>query len=151
MAGSHETPRWSTMVEVRFVYDSPLEEDGFEPSVPPQKAVKDAAGSLLDHLMDMNNAPEPRMPRVENLEFLDLMGVISSLCTTQYIRTRRWVTARRASSGTSWWKRRPRTRSALCVDRMKARCPRRRSGQGRQPRTARWRASLDASAAVDQP
>jgi hypothetical protein len=29
--------------------------------------VKDAAGSLLDHLMDINNAPEPRMRRVENL------------------------------------------------------------------------------------
>jgi HAD superfamily hydrolase (TIGR01509 family) len=28
--------------------------------------------------MDMNNTPEPRMPLVENLEFLDLMGVISS-------------------------------------------------------------------------
>ena len=41
--------------------------------------MKDAAGSLLDHLMDMNNTPEPRMPRVENLEFLDLMGVILSL------------------------------------------------------------------------
>jgi hypothetical protein len=44
--------------------------------------VKYAAGSLLDHLMDMNNAPEPRMPGVENLRFLELMGVISSLCTT---------------------------------------------------------------------
>src|SRR5215468_3400617 len=31
--------------------------------------------------MDMNNTPEPRMPLVENLEFLDLMGVISSPCT----------------------------------------------------------------------
>jgi hypothetical protein len=41
--------------------------------------VKDAAGSLLDHLMDMNNAPELRMPWVKNLEFLDPMGVISSL------------------------------------------------------------------------
>jgi len=30
--------------------------------------------------MDMNNTPEPRMPLVENLEFLDLMGVISSPC-----------------------------------------------------------------------
>jgi hypothetical protein len=36
---------------------------------------------LLDYLMDMNNTPEPRMPLVENLEFLDLMGVISSPCT----------------------------------------------------------------------
>jgi hypothetical protein len=30
--------------------------------------------------MDMNNTPEPRMPLVENLEFLDLMGVISPPC-----------------------------------------------------------------------
>src|SRR5215472_10698680 len=44
-------------------------------------AAKNAAGSLFDHLMDMNNTPEPRMPLVENLEFLDLMGVISSPCT----------------------------------------------------------------------
>ena len=44
--------------------------------------MKDAAGSLLDHLMDMNNPSEPRMPRVEDLKLLDLMGVISSLCTT---------------------------------------------------------------------
>src|SRR5712691_2936874 len=35
--------------------------------------------------------------------------------------------------------RRPRTRSALCVDRMKAHCPRRWLGQGLQPRIARWR------------
>ena len=51
--------------------------------------MKDAAGSLLDHLMDMNNPPEPRMPRVENLEFLDLMGVISSLCIICGVRIRR--------------------------------------------------------------
>ena len=47
----------------------------------------------------------------------------------------------RASSESSWWRRRPRTRSALSVDRMKAQCPRLRSGQGRQPRTTRWRAA----------
>src|SRR6202045_3532696 len=29
--------------------------------------------------MDMNNPSEPRMPRVEDLKLLDLMGVISSL------------------------------------------------------------------------
>ena len=51
--------------------------------------MKDAAGSLLDHLMDMNNTPEPRMPLVENLEFVDLMGVISSPCTTGRVRTLR--------------------------------------------------------------
>jgi len=37
--------------------------------------------------MDMNNTPEPRMPLVENLEFLDLMGVISSPCTMGCART----------------------------------------------------------------
>jgi hypothetical protein len=47
----------------------------------------------------------------------------------------------RASSGSSSWKRRPRTRSALGVDRMKAQCPRMRSGQARQPRAARRRAA----------
>src|SRR6201997_5093580 len=45
--------------------------------------------------MDMNNPPEPRMPLVENLEFLDLMGVISSPCTTRSANTRAWVIARR--------------------------------------------------------
>jgi len=49
--------------------------------------------------------------------------------TIQCIRTRRWATARRASSENSWWRRRPRTRSALGVDCMKAQCPRMRSGQ----------------------
>ena len=39
--------------------------------------------------MDMNNTPEPRMPLVENLKFLDLMGVISSPCTTRCARTLR--------------------------------------------------------------
>jgi hypothetical protein len=31
--------------------------------------------------MDMNNMPEPRMPPIKNLEFLDLVGVIWSPCT----------------------------------------------------------------------
>ena len=52
-------------------------------------AAKDAAGSLFGHLVGMNNTPEPRMPRVENLDFLDLMGVVSSLCTITSIPTRR--------------------------------------------------------------
>jgi hypothetical protein len=45
--------------------------------------------------MDMNNTPEPRMPLVENLEFLDLMGVISSPCITTGDRIRHWRTKRR--------------------------------------------------------
>ena len=51
--------------------------------------MKDAAGSLLYHLMDMNNPSEPRMPRVEDIKLLDLMGVISSLCTICGVRIRR--------------------------------------------------------------
>ena len=39
--------------------------------------------------MDMNNPSEPRMPRVEDLKLLDLMGVISSLCITCGVRIRR--------------------------------------------------------------
>jgi hypothetical protein len=50
--------------------------------------VKDAAGSLLDHLMDINNPSEPRMPRLEDLKLLELMGVISSLCTICSVRIR---------------------------------------------------------------
>jgi hypothetical protein len=55
--------------------------------------VKDAAGSLLDHLMDMNNAPEPRMP--ENLQYLDPVGVISWLCIICGVRIRRSAGAHR--------------------------------------------------------
>jgi hypothetical protein len=51
--------------------------------------VKDAAGSLLDHLMDINNPSEPRMPRVEDLKLLELVGVISSLCIICGVRIRR--------------------------------------------------------------
>jgi hypothetical protein len=46
----------------------------------------------------------------------------------------------RASSENSSWNRRPRTRSALCVDPMNVLCPRMRSGQGRS-RRRRWRAA----------
>ena len=50
---------------------------------------------MLDHLMDMNNTPEPRMPLVENLEFFDLMGVISSPCIICVVRIRRSAGAHR--------------------------------------------------------
>src|SRR5258705_10864577 len=45
--------------------------------------------------MDMNNTPERWMPLVANLEFLDLMGVISSPCTTRSASTRATATGRR--------------------------------------------------------
>jgi hypothetical protein len=49
--------------------------------------VEDAAGLLLDHLTDMNNTPEPRMPPIKDLALFNLMGVISSPCTTRGDRT----------------------------------------------------------------
>jgi hypothetical protein len=59
---------------------------------------------------------------------------------TKCIRTKRWATARRASSGNRRLRKRSSKRSALCVDRMTAQRPRRRSGQGRS-RRRRWRAA----------
>src|ERR1700759_5296837 len=44
--------------------------------------------------MDMNNPSEPRMPRVEDLKLLELMGVISSLCTIPHGHTPPWPTIR---------------------------------------------------------
>jgi len=76
-----------------------------------------------------------REPRV-----LDLMGVVSSLCTIPAGRTRRWATGRRASSESRWQATPPTKRSALGIDRMAAQWPRRRLGQARQPRAARRRA-----------
>src|SRR5271163_4177246 len=54
--------------------------------------------------MDMNNTPEPRMPLVENLEFLDLMGVISSPCIICGGRIRRSAGAHRTrlTSADQW-------------------------------------------------
>jgi len=53
-------------------------------------------------------------------------------------RTKRWATARPASSGTKSWRKRPRRRSALRVECMNAQRPWMRSGQGRSLRR-RWR------------
>src|SRR3984893_17431249 len=48
--------------------------------------------------MDMNNPSEPRMPRVEDLKLLDLMGVISSLYTITSASIRALGTARYSNS-----------------------------------------------------
>src|SRR4051794_3425712 len=58
--------------------------------------------------MDMNNTPEPRMPLVENLEFLDLMGVISSPCIICDVRIRRSAGEHRTrlTSANQWRRRR---------------------------------------------
>src|SRR6516165_20442 len=57
--------------------------------------------------MDMNNTPEPRMPLVENLEFLDLMGVISSPCIICGVRIRRSAGEHRTrlTSANQWLRR----------------------------------------------
>jgi putative transposase len=52
-------------------------------------------------------------------------STLGSIITMAFIRTKRWATARRVNSGNNWWRRRPRTRSARCVDRMMALRPRR--------------------------
>src|SRR5271170_3363176 len=57
--------------------------------------------------MDMNNTPEPRMPLVENLEFLDLMGVISSPCIICGVRIRRSAGEHRTRlTSANQWRRR---------------------------------------------
>jgi hypothetical protein len=40
-----------------------------------------APGGLLDYLMSLDDAPGPRMPRIENLAILGPVGVPSSRCT----------------------------------------------------------------------
>ena len=46
------------------------------------------ARRLLDHLMNMNDASCPRMPRIKDLALLGPMGVASSRCTTPIDPTR---------------------------------------------------------------
>jgi len=51
--------------------------------------------------MDMNNMPDPRMPPIKNLEFLDLVGVISSPCTTPSGRTAASATCRQSTTSSA--------------------------------------------------
>jgi len=46
----------------------------------------DVAARLLDHLMDLNNAPHPRMPRIKNFPFFGPVGVLEPCCTTRSAR-----------------------------------------------------------------
>jgi hypothetical protein len=50
------------------------------------------ARRLLDHLMNMNNASCPRMPRVKDLALFGPMGVASSRCTIRSDRIRTLTT-----------------------------------------------------------
>ena len=67
------------------------------PKKPTRRAVVMAAAHhfarrLLDHLMNMNNASCPRMPRVKDLALFGPMGVASSRCTIRSDRIRALTT-----------------------------------------------------------
>jgi hypothetical protein len=47
----------------------------------------DIAARLLDHLMDLDNAPHPGMPQVKDLPLLRPVGVMESCCTMRRART----------------------------------------------------------------
>src|SRR2546430_4030720 len=70
--------------------------------------------------MDINNTPEPRMPLVENLEFLDLMGVISSPCIICGVRIRRSAGEHRTrlTSANQWrrWRWPPDAMPSRCCE-----------------------------------
>jgi len=46
-----------------------------------QAAASDTAARLLDRLMDIDDAPRPRMPRIQNFAFLGPVGVLDLRCT----------------------------------------------------------------------
>jgi hypothetical protein len=73
--------------------------------------------------------------------------ILGSSIITACIRTKRWATAPRVSSGSRSLRKRPRTRSARFVDRMTAQRPRKRSGQGRS-RRRRWRVATALTRAL---
>ncbi len=53
-----------------------------------QAATENRRTMLLKHIMDINSATGPRMPRIENLPILGPVGVPSSRCTTRCGPTR---------------------------------------------------------------
>jgi|HubBroStandDraft_3_1064219.scaffolds.fasta_scaffold05885_2 hypothetical protein len=46
-------------------------------------AAENIPADLLYHLIDANDSPEPRMPAIDNLEFVNPVGVLSPYCTTR--------------------------------------------------------------------
>jgi len=57
-------------------------------------ASSDRAARFLDHLMDSNNPPNPRMPSIRDLALgtdVGAVGVLSSCCTTPSGPIRRLV------------------------------------------------------------
>jgi hypothetical protein len=60
-----------------------------------QAAAANLSASLVDYLMNVNQAPRPGMPRVKKLARLGPVGVLSSRCTTKSGRIDRCPKTRR--------------------------------------------------------
>lgn len=53
-----------------------------------QATTSDMPARLLQHLMDIDDAPRPRMPRAENVALLGPVGVLEPRCTMEDARIR---------------------------------------------------------------
>src|ERR1700756_5168474 len=60
-----------------------------------QAAAANLFASLVDYLMNVNQAPRPGMPWVKKLACLGPVGVLSSRCTTRSERICPWTRIRR--------------------------------------------------------
>src|SRR5271154_2861231 len=61
-----------------------------------EAATENLSASLLNHLMNMDQASGPRMPRIKKLGLRDPVGVPSSCCTTTSERIDHWIRMRRS-------------------------------------------------------
>ena len=61
-----------------------------------EAATENLSASLLNHLMNMDRASGPRMPRIKKLVLRDPVGVPSSCCTTTSERIDHWTKTRRS-------------------------------------------------------
>src|SRR6202040_3405553 len=61
-----------------------------------EAATENLSASLLNHLMNMDQASGPRMPRIKKLVLRDPVGVPSSCCIMRYARIYPWRRTRRS-------------------------------------------------------
>src|ERR1700738_1940844 len=61
-----------------------------------EAATENLSACLLNHLMNMDQASGPRMPRIKKLAPRDPVGVPSSCCTTTSGRIGHWIKMRRS-------------------------------------------------------
>ena len=95
--GNIDTGKWSNPPSRAR---RPIEHPGrdLQPSVrglAGKAAAEDGDVALVDHLMNMDLPPGPRMPRVEKLSSSGPVGVPSSSCTITNAHTHRWATDHR--------------------------------------------------------